>query len=248
MGKLKVRALRALVIDEADRMWVPENLPALRALIKASPRERQLIFASATPPKAEALEELRTVAPGLELAQAGDEPVNENLEHFYLVCEERDKPLLLRRLLHALAPERAMVFVKESGTTVDVVARLAHHKVPAVALDAAGDKFSRKQAMDDFRAGRVRVLVASDVGARGLDIPGISHVVNLDAPGQSMAYLHRVGRSARAGAKGQAITLVTEGELRLIRRYEGELGILLQAMRLREGRMVPEDGEPHRRR
>jgi len=92
------------------------------------------------------------------------------------------------------------------------------------------------------------VMVASDVGARGLDILGVSHVINMDAPTQSMAYLHRVGRSARGTAHGQAVTLVTEQELRLIRRYEGELGILVQAMRLREGRMVPADGEPHRDR
>ena len=90
--------------------------------------------------------------------------------------------------------------------------------------------------------------VASDIGARGLDILGVSHVINMDAPSQSMAYLHRVGRSARRAAHGQAVTIVTEQELRLIRRYEGELGILVKAMRLREGRMIPADGEPHRRR
>jgi ATP-dependent RNA helicase DeaD len=246
MGKLKVRALRSLVIDEADRMWVPENLPALRALFAAAPAGRQLIFASATPQE-ETPGALIAVAPGLTLVRAGEEPVNENIEHFYLVCEERDKPTLLRKLLHALQPERAMVFVNQTGTAEDVAARLEHHQVPAVSLDATGHKFSRKQAMDDFRTGRVRVMIASDMGARGLDIPGVTHVFNLDVPGQSMAYLHRVGRSARAGASGQAVTLVTDAELRLIRRFEGELGILLQAMRLREGQMIAAGDEPHRR-
>ena len=246
MGKLKVKALRSIVIDEADRMWVPDNLPALRALIAAAPPGRQLIFASATPQE-EAPSALTEVAPDLTLVRAGEEPVNENIEHFYLVCEERDKPTLLRKLLHALQPERAMVFVNQTGTAEDVAARLEHHQVPAVSLDATGHKFSRKQAMDDFRSGRVRVMIASDMGARGLDIPGITHVFNLDVPGQSMAYLHRVGRSARAGASGQAVTLVTDAELRLIRRFEGELGILLQAMRLREGQMIAAPDEPHRK-
>jgi superfamily II DNA/RNA helicase len=245
MGKLKARALRVVVIDEADRMWVPDNLPALHALLAAAPAGRQLILASATPPK-EGTTAFATVAPELTIVRVGGEPVNENIEHFYLVCEERDKIATLRKLLHAVKPERAMVFVQKTGQADDVAARLAHHGVPAVALDAAGDKFSRKQAMDDFRSGRVPVMVASDVGARGLDIAGITHVINLDAPGQSMAYLHRVGRSARAGARGQAVTLVTAAELRLIRRYEGELGILLQAMRLREGRMMAASDEPHR--
>jgi len=244
MGKLKARAARTIVIDEADRLWVPENLEALKALITAAPFGRQVIFASASLPEGG----VDAIRPGLALIQAGDEPVNQNIEHFYLVCEERDKPELLRKLLHAIKPERAMIFVKQGGTVEDVAGRLEHHHIPSVALHAAGDKFSRKQAMDDFRSGRVPVMVASDVGARGLDILGVSHVINMDAPSQSMAYLHRVGRSARGMAHGQAVTLVTEQELRLIRRYEGELGILVQAMRLREGRMVPADGEPHRDR
>ena len=244
MGKLKARAARTIVIDEADRLWVPENLEALKALITAAPFGRQVIFASASLPEGG----VDAIRPGLALIQAGDEPVNQNIEHFYLVCEERDKPELLRKLLHAIKPERAMIFVKQGGTVEDVAGRLEHHHIPSVALHAAGDKFGRKQAMDEFRSGRVPVMVASDVGARGLDILGVSHVINMDAPTQSMAYLHRVGRSARGTAHGQAVTLVTEQELRLIRRYEGELGILVQAMRLREGRMVPADGEPHRDR
>ena len=81
------------------------------------------------------------------------------------------------------------------------------------------------------------MLLASDVGARGLDIKGVSHVFNLDVPAQSKSYLHRVGRTARAGASGQAITLVTPGEQRLIRRYRNQLGIALQQVEVREGRV-----------
>ncbi len=246
MGKLKTRALRAVVIDEADRMWVPENLGAIRNLLAAAPSGLQVVLASATLP-AEGMAAFTGAVPGLVMLKAGDEPVNENITHYYLVGEERDKPELLRKLLHALQPERAMVFVKHGDAVEDVAARLAHHGVPAAALHAAGDKFGRQRAMEDFRAGRVPVLVASDVGARGLDIQGITHVINLDAPSQSMAYLHRVGRGARGTATSQAVTLVTPQELRWIRRYEAELGILVQAMRLREGRMIPETHEPHRR-
>ena len=98
-----------------------------------------------------------------------------------------------------------------------------------------------------FRSGQVRVLIASDVAARGLDIAGITHVFNLDVPTQSKAYLHRVGRTARAGAKGQAITLMTADEVRLVRRYESELGIVMHRVRLREGRVMPaDDPEPRR--
>ena len=97
--------------------------------------------------------------------------------------------------------------------------------------------------MDDFRSGEVRVLIASDVGAHGLDIKGVTHIVNLDVPTQSKAYLHRVGRTARAGEKGQAVTLMTADEARLVRRYESELGIVMHHVRLREGRVISADAD-----
>ncbi len=237
MGKLKAPAVRCVVIDEADRSLVGESLPAIRAIIQAAPRGRQLIFVSATE-QPESADIIATLAPDLVMLQTGAAPVNENIEHLYLVCEERDKPEVLRKLLHALRPDRALVFVHRNATAEEVAAKLAHHQVPVADLHAASDKRDRRQAMDDFRSARVRVMIASDVAARGLDIPGVTHVINLDVPSQSKAYLHRVGRTARAGARGWAITLMTEAEVRLVRRYESELGIVMHHVGLREGRLI----------
>jgi superfamily II DNA/RNA helicase len=245
MGKLKLKAARAIVIDEADRMWAPENVAMLRALVDATPAGRQVILASATEPE-EGMSTFAAIAPGLQLVQAGEERMSDLIQHVYVTCEERDKSEVVRKLVHALQPERAMVFVHKSQTAQDVAARLAHHKMPAADLHAAGDKFSRKQAMDDFRSGRSRVMIASDIGARGLDIKGVTHVINLDVPSSSKAYLHRVGRTGRAGQEGMAVTLVTTAELRLVRRYESELGVHLHHARLREGQLIPVADEPHR--
>lgn len=239
-GRLKTNGVRSVVIDEADRLLNKEDLPSIRAIVRAAPRDRQLVFASATE-QVESAEILATLAPDLVMIQAGAAPVNENIEHLYVVCEARDKPDVLRKLLHALRPERAMVFVHRGELAEEVAAKLAHHKIPAADLHASGDKFARKKAMEDFRSGAVPVLIASDVAARGLDIKGVTHIVNLDVPSQSKAYLHRVGRTARAGAKGQAITLMTRDELRLVDRYERELGIVMRRMRLREGRVIEAD-------
>jgi superfamily II DNA/RNA helicase len=176
------------------------------------------------------------------MLRAGAAPVNENIEHFYLVCEGRDKPEVLRKLLHALRPERAMVFVHRNETAENVAAKLAHHQILVADLHAASYKRDRKKAMDEFRSAQVHVLIVSDVAARGLDIKGVTHVFNLDVPTQSKAYLHRVGRTARAGAKGQAVTLMTGDEVRLVRRYENELGIVMHHVRMREGRVIAADG------
>lgn len=236
-GKLKAKFVRSIVIDEVDRLLSEDSLLSVRALIQATPATRQLIFASATLESASTaiVEEL---APDVVMLKAGAAAVNANIEHLYLICEERDKPDELRKLLHTLEPQRAIVFVHRNEQSGKLAARLAHHHIAAADLSAALDKHYRKEAMDGFRSGTIRVLLASDIAARGLDIKGVTHIFNFDVPTLSKAYLHRVGRCGRAGEKGLAVSLVTEIEARLMRRYEEELGIQLQCVRLREGRLI----------
>ena len=241
MGKLKAHAVGCVVIDEADRLLLDESVPDIRAIVRATPAGRQLIFASATE-RPESAAAIATLAPAVIMLRTGVGPVNANIEHHYLVCEERDKPDLLRKLLHAFPRERAMVFVHRSATARNVAAKLAHHQIPIADLYAACEKRDRKRAMEAFRSGQVHVLIASDVAARGLDIPGVMNIVNLDVPTQSKAYLHRVGRTGRAGAAGRATTLMTAGEIRLVRRFESELSIVMHHVRLREGRIIAVSG------
>lgn len=238
MEKLKTHRIKAVVVDEADRLLVEESLPDLLGILKAAPRQRQLVFASATEQE-ESAAAIASIAPGLLSVRTAAAPVNPNIEHLFLVCEERDKPDALRSLLHALLPQRAMVFVHRNETAERVSDKLAYHHIPVADLHGAYDKRDRKQAMDEFRAGTVRVMIASDVAARGLDIGGVTHIFNLDVPTQSKAYLHRVGRTARAGASGVALSLMTEEETRLVRRFEKELNIRFTEVCLREGKVRP---------
>jgi ATP-dependent RNA helicase DeaD len=236
-GKLKAKFILSIVIDEADRLLTEESLPAVRDIIKAAPPTRQLIFASATRER-ESNDVIAMLSPDLVMLEAGAAAVNENIEHLYLVCEERDKPDELRKLLHALEPERAIVFVHRNDQSEKIAAKLAHHHIAAADLNAALDKQDRKHAMDGLRSGEIRVLIASDVAARGLDIKGVTHIFNFDVPTLSKAYLHRVGRTGRAGAKGLAVSLVTEIEARVVPRYEDELGITMQRVRMRGGEVI----------
>jgi superfamily II DNA/RNA helicase len=235
-GKLKAQHVRSIVVDEADRLLNDESVLAVRAIVQAAPRGRQLIFASATIEQ-HSMATAKEWAPELLTLEAGAAAVNENIEHLYLICEERDKPDELRKLLHALAPERAMVFVHRNDVAERIALKLAHHKIPAADLNAALYKEDRKRAMEGFRKAEIRVLIASDIAARGLDIKGVTHVFNFDVPTLSQAYLHRVGRTGRAGAEGVAVTLMTEAEARLVRRYQQELGIDMQRVRTREGKV-----------
>ncbi len=238
MGKLKAHTFKVVVLDEADVLLGQECLEATRKIVLAAPKGRQLVFASATE-ELQSSEEASSLAPDHVVLQTEPAPVNPNIEHLYLVCEERDKPDVLRRMIHAMSPERALVFVHRNVTAETVAAKLAHHKIRATDLHGAFAKADRKKAMDDFRSGHATVMIASDVAARGLDIAGVTHIFNLDAPSQSKAYIHRVGRTARAGASGTAVSLFTEPETRLVRRYQQEVGIELTEVRLREGRVLP---------
>lgn len=238
LGKLKTPDVRTLVVDEADRLMAGQEAPIVSAIAQRLRRERRLVFVSATEQPA-STEAIAALAPAVKRLRPADAPaVNADITHTYLVCEERDKPKVLRQLLHAVRPERALVFAHLNETAARVAAQLAHHGVAAVELHAGVDKAARKQAMDAFRTGDARVMVASDVAARGLDLPGVALVVQLDAPNESRAYLHRAGRTGRAGAPGLAVTLMTDRDRRLAERYPRELGIPLTRVRLREGRLL----------
>ena len=233
-GKLKTRHIRSLVVDEADRLLHDESLMWIQKMVSAAPPARQLIFASATI-ESQTRQVLATLSPDAVMLGTGTAAVNESIEHLYLVCEERDKPEVLRKLLHAYDVPRSIVFVHRNDVAERVAAKLAHHKLLVADLNAELSKMDRKQAMDGIRSGTIRIMIASDLAARGLNILGVTHVFNLDVPTLSKAYLHRVGRTGRAGAQGTAISLVTEIEARLVRRYEQDLGITLQRIRVRDG-------------
>lgn len=238
--KLKPHTVKHIIIDEVDRLLFGESLAAIRSIIKATLRERQLVFVSATR-RPESSQEAEVLAPGLVQVAAGADQVNAAIEHFYIECEERDKPEVLRKLLHALLPERAIVFMHRNDNAEVLAAKLAHHKISVVDLHGAQDNARRKKAIDDFRAADAKVLIASDIAARGLDIKGLSHVFNFDIPTQSKDYLHRVGRTSRAGSAGCAVSLMTAQEVRLVKRYKSELGIAIRAGRLAGGVFNIED-------
>ena len=238
--KVKPHTVKSIIVDEVDRLLVGESLTEIRGIIKATLRERRLVFVSATQ-RAETSQEAAALAPGLVQIRAGADQVNAAIEHFYIECEERDKPEVLRKLLRALRPERAIVFVHRTANAEVLAAKLAHHQIAVVDLHGAHDNARRKKAIDDFRQADAKVLIASDIAARGLDIRGVSHVFNFDIPTQSKDYLHRVGRTSRAGSAGCAVSLMTAQELRLVKRYRSELDIALRVGHLSRGVFNVED-------
>jgi superfamily II DNA/RNA helicase len=234
MKKLKVQKLGTVVVDEADRMLHGELLGAVLDLKQVIPVPPQWIFVSATEQKASSAEAER-LAPDMTHLSAGANRVNAEIKHIYFIAQERDKADLLRRLIRAIEPQRAIVFVHRNKDAELVKSKMEHYGISVADIHGTHGKMERKKAMDDIRSGKVEVLIASDVAARGLDIKGVTHIFNYDVPSGSRDYLHRVGRTGRAGEQGYAISLMTQQETRLVQRYESELDIEMVEAVIREG-------------
>jgi superfamily II DNA/RNA helicase len=219
--KIAAHTIKTIVIDEADRLLDEHNIEGVKAVIKTTLKERQLLLFSATLSK-ETIEVAKSIMKEPEIIKVeSKEGVNPNIEHLYFTCDQRDKFETLRKLIRSAEPERAIVFINRSEDIENITNKLQYHKIKAEGIHGSNIKTDRKKSMEAFRAGRINVLVASDIAARGLDINDVSHIFNLDLPEDPKDYLHRVGRTARAGKSGIALSIASnEKELGLIKKYE----------------------------
>ena len=238
MKKLTAHTIKTIVIDEADRLLDINNLEGVKAVIKTTLRDRQLLLFSATMPQKtiELAREFMKTPEVLKIDQKDE--VNPDITHYYFVCEQRDKIELLRKLVHAVQPERALVFINKSEDIERNTAKLKYHKLKAEGIHGSNAKEDRKKALEDFRTGKIQLLVASDIAARGLDIKGVTHVFNLEVPEDPKDYLHRVGRTGRAGQEGSALTIVTEREIPQLNVISKSYKIEIQRKNIYMGKIV----------
>jgi len=225
LRKIKIHTTKTIIIDEADRLLDDHNLENVKLVIKGTMRERQLMLFSATISPA-TIEIAREMMKEPQFIKAEEEyKVASTLSHIYFVTEQRDKIEVLRKLVRSINPPKAIVFVNRSDEIEATTEKLKFHKLKAEGIHGTSIKADRKKAMDDLKSGKTQLLVASDIAARGLDIKGVTHIFNLDVPEDPKNYLHRVGRTGRAGEKGTAISIIIPKELSLIKRYEKTLKI-----------------------
>jgi len=241
LKKLKTGTVSMVVLDETDRMLAPEMRDILRDLLSVLPPQAQYVACSATLSNyhASLLEKMipisrtETPIPGekkyrIKIVNLPPEDVlKRNITHWAFFCEGREKIEMLRKFILADKPEKTLVFTAIAGQVENIVAQLNFKKIPCSGIHAKLDKLGRKKAMDDFRSGRSKVLVTSDLAARGLDIPGITHIVQLDVNENEDFFIHRAGRTARAGKSGINVIFGDEKEMRSLSRIEKKLGIVI---------------------
>jgi ATP-dependent RNA helicase RhlE len=218
--------VQILVLDEADRMLDMGFLLSIRLVLKAAPASRQTLFFSATIEKSVAhLVESNVRNPVRLTLGAISKPVMEVRLHLYEVEQDR-KLSLLAKLLHE-EQGTFLVFARTKHGTDRLAKNLARHGVKAARIHGDRTQSQRNQALNGFKDGEYRVLVATDVAARGIHVEGIAHVVNYDLPQAPEDFIHRVGRTGRAGAHGTASTFCTRSERSDIRQIERALSVTL---------------------
>lgn len=219
-GNLRLDSTEIVVLDEADHMLDLGFVVPIRQILKELPAVRQSLFFSATMPKEIAALAAEMLRDPVEVRVNPVSTTAERIAQEVYLIEGSGKRGLLVELLGRAEFRRTIVFTRTKRGADKVSDHLATAGITAAAIHGNKSQNQRQRALDDFRFGRARVLVATDIAARGIDVEGVTHVVNFELPEVPEAYVHRIGRTARAGAEGAALSLCDETERGLLRAIE----------------------------
>ena len=223
-GSVDFRSMEVLVLDEADRMFDMGFIDDVQRIIATLPEQRQTMLFSATIPP-----EVQRLAAGVQkdphMIQIGEQrnPIETITQHVHAVLRQQKIDLLLH-MLQNRPMHSVLVFSRTKHGADKIHRKLEHAGIVSVALHSGRSQAQRQHALDGFKSGKYQVMVATDIAARGIDVRGISHVVNFDVPLYARDYIHRIGRTGRAATTGDAITLVAPDEQEYLRKIEQFIG------------------------
>ena len=248
LKKLKADAIETLVLDEADRLLSKELRDDTEGLLERLPVKVQLVGNSATvsdytrtilQKARDGLSKGSTEEDRIQLITLPMEDVlRKRITHWAIFAERRDKIDTLRSFINAVKPEKLLVFTGRNDQIENITSKLQYKNIECASLSSKTDKKDRKAAIDRFRSGKIKVLITTDLASRGLDIPGISHVVQMDLPDREDFFIHRSGRTARAGNTGINCVIGDAFEMQNYAKLEKKLKLKVYPKMLYKGELV----------
>lgn len=234
LKKLKINDLYACIFDECDRLIKKESYDDTKELKSLLPQGTQIIALSATISKL-----VKNFFDGCDQIIMPEEDIlQKKIIHWAIFAETRDKIDTLRRFLSAEKCSKALVFTSRADQVDNIYRKLSFKKVDCIALHAKAKKQDRKAAIDKFRSGKATVLITSDLCARGLDIPNVSHVIQMDLPSDDDFFIHRSGRTGRAGKTGINCVIGDEIEMHRYAALEKKLGLIVYPKEIYDGKVT----------
>jgi len=219
-GYVDLSMICVLVLDEADRLLDMGFIPDVKRIVQQTPKSRQSLLFSATMSKGVSQLARNMLRDPIRVDVSPKQPTVKKIDQRVIMVENPDKLEVLQTLLHDESLSRAIVFTRTKHGANKVAKKLCAAGVSADAIHGNKSQSARQRALADFKKGRTWVLVATDIAARGLDIEGVSHVINFELPHEPEGYVHRIGRTGRAGASGVAWSLVDPSEVSRLRAIE----------------------------
>ncbi|MEH7235722.1 DEAD/DEAH box helicase [Bacillus sp. JJ1562] len=236
MKKMKMHEVTTLIVDEADQLVSNEHLSNVQSIIKSTLRDRQILFFSAT--ISEQTEKIaKSLMNNAEMIRVQQTLNQENTSHIYFLSEQRDKIDVLRKIMFT-EPDKAIAFIKSLEKVEEIESKLTYNHIDVAVLAGEAKKQERQQSMKNFRAGKIPLLLTTDVAARGLDIQDVTYVIHFDFPKTTEQYVHRSGRTGRMGKKGVVISIVNAREESFLKKMGHELGITFSKKDFYKGEIV----------
>ena len=254
---LRLDQIEVLVLDEADRMLDMGFIHDIRKIVAMLPTTRQTLFFSATMPQQIVQLAAQMLREPARVAVTPQATTAERIAQRVILTEKAAKPALLAEVLRDERIDRVLVFTRTKHGADKVVRALNKNRIAAEAIHGNKSQSQRERVLSAFRSGKLRTLIATDIAARGIDVDGVSHVINYDLPNIPESYVHRIGRTARAGAEGVAISFCDHEERAYLRDIERLIRMTIPATDRRTGKSAPhpaahhaanrKKGRPHRR-
>lgn len=237
--KISAHTVKTLVIDEADKMLDKNNIESVLAVRKCLMRDTQVTLFSASMNN-RTISSAGKITKAAKIIKLSDKNrIPDNIEHiFIMVPSKRDKINALRSLCQALEKKNALIFINTQYDIEQAHERLKFHHYDVKLLCGSIDKLQRKNAIESFKNGKLRYLIATDIASRGLHIEGTETVINITIPENPMDYLHRAGRCGRNLKYGQCISIITPSELKKIKSYKSAFNIDFIEKKLENGKMI----------